>query len=104
MNTLEQYDRATLHITALKVKEPTRVSNGKRKQEIIMADSTGNITLTLWEQNIVILKENKSYQLNGVQIHQYRGKNELTFPLFGASIEELNDLVDVSTLVENDVW
>ena len=52
----------------------------------------------------MILKENKSYQLNGVQIHQYRGKNELTFPLFGASIEELNDLVDVSTLVENDVW
>ena len=66
-----------------------------------MADSTGNITLTLWEQNIGILTQNKSYQLNRFQIHQYRGKNELTFPLFGA---EIIDLVDVSLpFVENNV-
>ena len=47
-----------------------------------------------------MLTENKSYQLNRFQ---YRGKNELTFLLFGASIEEIIDLVDVSPFVENDV-
>ena len=52
LNTVGEYDRATLRLTALKVKEPMRVSSGKQKQEVLVADDTGNTTLTLWEQDI----------------------------------------------------
>ena len=42
LNTVGEYDRATLRITTLKVKEPMRVSSGKQKQEVVVADDTGN--------------------------------------------------------------
>ena len=85
LSTLGEYDRATLQVTAQKVKDPVTVSNGKQKQDIIVADSTGHTTLTLWEEDIGMIVENKSCQLNRVQIHHYLGKTELNFPRFGAS-------------------
>ena len=35
LGTLGEYDRATLQVTAQKVKDPLTVSNGKQKQDII---------------------------------------------------------------------
>ena len=99
LSTLGEYDRATLQVTAQKVKDPVTVSNGKQKQDIIVADSTGHTTLTLWEEDIGMIVENKSYQLNRVQIHHYL---ELNFPRFGASAEEIDDLLEVSMLHNND--
>ena len=49
-----------------------------------------------------MIVENKSYQLNHVQIHHYLGKTELNFPRFGASAEEIDDLLEVSMLDNND--
>ena len=77
LSTLGEYDRAILQVTAQKVKDPVTVSNGKQKQDIIVADSTGHTTLTLWEEDIGMIVENKSCQLNRVQIHHYLGKTEL---------------------------
>ena len=102
LSTLGEYDRATLQVTAQKVKDPVTVSNGKQKQDIIVADSTGHTTLTLWEEDIGMIVENKSCQLNRIQIHHYLGKTELNFPLFGASAEEIDDLLEVSMLHNND--
>lgn len=49
-----------------------------------------------------MILENKSYQLNRIQVHHYLGKTELTFPRFGASAEEIDSLLEVSTFVDND--
>ena len=96
LNTMEQYDRVTLQATAIKVKDPITVSTGKQKQEIIVADATGCTTLTLWEEDIGMIIETKSYQLNRIQVHHYLGKSELIFPRFGASAKEIEDLLEVS--------
>ena len=40
LDTMEQYNCATLQITAAKVKEPFTVPSGKQKQEITVADNT----------------------------------------------------------------
>ena len=49
-----------------------------------------------------MIVENKSCQLNRIQIHHYLGKTELNFPPFGASAEEIDDLLEVSMLHNND--
>ena len=49
-----------------------------------------------------MIVENKSYQLNRVQIYHYLGKTELNFPHFGASAEEIDDLLEVSMSHNND--
>ena len=36
---MEPYDMATLQLQVVKVKEPTTVSNGKQKQEVIITDN-----------------------------------------------------------------
>ena len=102
LSTLEEYDRATLRVTAVKVKDPVSVTTGRLKQEIVVADETGH-TLTLWEDDIGMISENKSYQFNRIQIHHYLGRTELTFPHFGASAEEIDDLLVVSTYDNDDV-
>lgn len=58
---VEPYDRATINAQVVKVKPPTTVSTGKQKQDVIIGDETGTTTLTLWEQDIGILTENKCY-------------------------------------------
>ena len=101
LNTMNQYDRVTVQVTALKVKDPVTVKN-KQKQEVVVGDDSGTTTFTLWENNIGKLVENKSYQLNRVQVHHFLGKYELSFPFYGASIEEINDLDHVSTFYSSD--
>ena len=93
---MRQYECATLQITAVKGKEPFTVPSGKQKQEIIADNNTGFTSLTLWEDI-----ENKSYQLNRIQIHQYLGKTELTFPRFSASVE-VDDLPELCSYDDND--
>ena len=70
-------------LIVIKVKDPQSVGKGKTKQEVIVADDTGSICLTLWGDDIGKLTEAKSYQLNRVQVHKFLGKYELTFPRFG---------------------
>ena len=94
--------RVTLKIAVLKVKDPTTLSIGKRKQELVIADSTGHTTLALWEEDIDMLEELRSYQLNRVLFHMYNGNWEVSFPSFGASFEEIPDLEDVDILGFDD--
>lgn len=49
-----------------------------------------------------MLTEYKSYQLNQIQVHHYCGNCEVTFPKFGASYEEIEDLKYVDTLVSKN--
>lgn len=102
IGTLDEYDRVTVRAAVLKVKDPQSVSKGKTKQEIIVADESGTIPLTLWEEDIGILVQYTSYQLNRVQVHKFLGKYELTFPRFGASFHEIEDLQDVCQYTESN--
>ena len=95
LDTLDVYDRVTLCVTVLQVKDPVQVSTGKTKQEVIIGDKTGNVTLTLWEHNINTLQENCSYQLSRVQVHEFSGRRELSLPSFGATINPIEDLQDI---------
>lgn len=56
----------------------------------------------LWEGDVNMLTEYKSYQLNRIKVHHYCGNYEVTFPKFGASYEEIEDLEYVDTLVSRN--
>ena len=94
------YDCVTINATILQVKEPVTVSTGKRKQQVILGDDTGSITLTLWGGSIDCLQQNTSYQFCRVQINEFLGKQELNYPRFGASFKEIQDLPEVCLVNE----
>ena len=68
---------------------------------MIVANTTGSTLLTLWEQDIGLLTEKRSYLLSRVHVHRFYGKSELSFPFFGATIEEIEDQ-QVSTYEEDE--
>jgi len=39
------------------------VATGKKQKDVIVCDSSGTMTVTLWEKNIDILEEQASYCL-----------------------------------------
>ena len=84
LDTVDEYARVTLKATVVQVGDIKTVSTGKQKQEVTLADATGSIILTLWEENIDMLEQGVSYQLNRVQVRTNRFlSGKLTYPQFG---------------------
>lgn len=54
-------------IKAIKVTQPELVSD-KTKQDVYVADATGSIRLTLWQEDINKLDVNQSYLLKNVNV------------------------------------
>lgn len=101
INQLNQHDRVTVKVHVVKVNDVLTTTGGKRKQEVIVADSTARATVTLWEADIGILKPQKSYQLNRLEVRFFQGKPQLTFPSV-ASVDEIDDIEDIVDEVTSD--
>lgn len=104
MHEFSDYQRVTMNVKVMKVHEPSKLSGGKTKQDIIVADSTGKATVTLWEDNIGRLQENISYKLNKLEVRSYQGKQYLSFPSTASQddISDIEDSIDVFTSEEDD--
>ena len=102
LNDFPQLSRVTIKVVVIKVNEPQTVGGGKLKQDVVVADSTAKATVTLWEPDINILKPQKSYQLNRLQIRSFQGKNQLSFPS-APSIDEIEEIIDtIETFTSSD--
>ena len=93
----DEYTRVTFSAQVAKVSEPCSVGAGKTKQEVLLCDASGSATLTLWEDDVNMLTENKSYQMNQLVVRSFLGKNHLSMPPSGATIDEIEDLEEVKT-------
>ena len=99
LNDFPQHSRVTIRVVVIKVNEPQTVGGGKLKQDVVVADATAK---ALWEPDINILKPQKSYQLNRLQIRSFQGKNQLSFPS-APSIDEIEEIRDtIETLTSSD--
>ena len=50
------------------------IGGGKTKQDVIIKDSTGSATLTIWENDVGSLKLGDLNQFNQVVVHTFKGK------------------------------
>ena len=90
LDTIPENQRVTIKARVIKFNDPQNIHGGKTKQDIIVADDTGKATLTLWGDNIGLLKQHQSYQLNRLQVKFYLNKPQLSF-LSTPSFDELDD-------------
>lgn len=89
---LTEYSRVTVEINVLKIDDPVEIANGKKKQDIIIADNTQSARLTLWEEDIGKLSESKSYHLSNLLIREFQGKRYLTTTKEETHIEEISEV------------
>ena len=100
VSKLNRYDRVTVRIQVVKINDPDVVGNGKRKQDVTIADSSSSIILTLWEDDIGSLEIGNSYELSKVLVQQFKGHHYLSYPSNGGNITPIDD-VDEDPPTEN---
>ena len=83
-------------VKCAKVMEPTTVSSGKKKQEIVVAEETGMERCTLWEENIDTLVEARCYLLKNFVI---RSRKFLSTAKEGSAVIPIRD---IGATVEDD--
>ena len=80
---------------ALKVDDPEEVGNGKKKQDVLVGDASGMIRVALWEEEIGMMEEGQSYELNAVVVREYRGKRFLSTSRNKSKIEAVDGVAEV---------
>ena len=91
----QEYDRVTVKVKVIDVRDPEKVGKDKTKQDVSISDATGVATLTIWEDDINKLEPEESYQMNRLCVRSYRGKRQLSLPKNGATITKIEDIGDV---------
>ncbi len=92
---LPDFQRVTVAVKAVRVDQPVHVVGGKRKQEIMLSDSSGKSKLTLWEGDIGKISQGKSYMLRNVRVQSYNGSKYVAMPRDDATIETVSDIGEV---------
>ena len=88
-----------IKIKVVKVNSPHSVSSGKKKQDIIVtvADGTGCIKLTLWQDEVGKFVTGHSYKLDQVGVCIYNEMTYISFPKGGAKYEEISDIGEIQS-------
>ena len=89
---LTKFQTVTVSVKVLKAKERTEVKCGLWMQDVTVSDPSGTARLTLWQNDIGILDEGKSYQLQDVLVHSFCNTNYLSPPRTGFSFSPIEDL------------
>jgi len=97
------WDRVSVDVKVLTVMDPVSVPGGKRKQDVMAADSTGVGKVTVWEESIRILTEQSSYSLKNIVVREFASKKFLSMGKEGSQIigiEDIGDVVEDSELLD----
>ena len=73
-----------------------QVSTGKLKQDIIVADESAAIKLTLWEDDVGNAQEKNSYELKQMMVKTFNRAKLLSYPKLGGTIVEIDDIGNVT--------
>ena len=95
LDTRDVFDRVSVRVKVLKMMAPERVAGGKRVQEITVADGTGVGKVSIWEENIGILQENKCYLLENFFVREYAAAKFLSMGKEGSKVLDCEDIGEV---------
>lgn len=76
---LPKHTRVTVEVKIQTVSEPKHIPSKKRSvQELAIADSSGALRLSIWEDEIGLREQAKSYRIEGATIRKYDGQRFLS--------------------------
>ncbi len=77
---LPEYIRVTVVVKVLSKGQSVEIGNNK-KQEVLVADNSGAMTVTLWEERFDSLEKNKSYELSEFLVREFKFKNHQSYEM-----------------------
>ena len=82
-----------IKVTVCCVEEPEFISSKSLNcQQMSVADSTGSVRLTVWENEINTMEEGKSYHVQNVSIREFMGNKFVSTSIKGSLIEAIPDI------------
>ena len=55
VHKVSEYSKVTTVVKMLSKGQPVKLQSGKTKQEVVVADSSGVMIVTLWEEKLYVL-------------------------------------------------
>ena len=95
--TKPEFEKIVLDAKVIVTLDPVKVSSTQTKQDVIVADSTGGIRLTLWNNDINMLEDEVSYNLENIQIRTFNNKQYLSSTRDGLKVSKIDDIKDIPT-------
>ena len=74
---------------------PVIASGGKKKQDIIIADTSGTLKVTVWEGYVDSLEVGSSYSLTNFVVREYAGSKYLSMLREGAQSTMIDSIRSV---------
>ena len=97
---LSQYQRVTVEGKVVELDGAKEVSVELKKQDLIVAESSGSIRLTIWQQMIGQVEKDKSYRFNKMMVRLFKGKKFLSTSKTDSDIEPIDEISDEAQLKE----
>ena len=93
-----QYQRVSVEVKVVEIGDTTELDDGRKVQNVVVADGTGTAEVALWQDFVGKLVLNKSYKLTNVMVKTFKENNSLFTPKENATFSEIGDLKDVVPL------
>ena len=90
------YNKVLVRAKVLRIQEAMKVAGGFTKQDVIIADATCAAWITLWEDDVGSLADQKTYEFTDVVVRSYQGTKYLSKPKEGATVTEIADMSEVA--------
>ena len=94
LDTLQQrelFQKVTADIKVYEVKDPVTISN-KSMQDVLIADKSSTARVTLWEENVGIMQQGRSYTLKNFVVRVFQSVKYLTMGGEGAELIPIKDI------------
>lgn len=78
LNGMQCFQQMNVDVKVIRVNDVVEVKSGKKKQDIVVGDSSGSIQATMWEKEIGTM-EAKVWSSVGCTVVLLRGLLQLTF-------------------------
>ena len=93
LSTLQAFQKVNVDVRVVHIHEPKIVTGGKKKQEVVVSDSTATAHLTLWEDNVDTMEEESCYSLKAIVVRQYEDfPKYLSMARNGSTIDPISDI------------
>ena len=93
--TLKEFDKVNVKVKVLDTKNPQAVGKQLKKQEITIAESSGNCVPAIWQEAIGSLEIGESYYITKLTVRVFRGEYSVSMPANGSSVTKIDDVENV---------
>lgn len=95
IDSLILFQRVSVEVKVVKVEDAMEVGNGKKKQDILVADDSATKLVTVWEEDTGKMEEGLCYRLSSMLVKEYKGKRFLSTSKQSSIIQPISDIGNV---------